>query len=244
MSNLSDSYSLPRVLGRALCNSFKNIARVIVRPVSTVRNLGEEPDYLAPLLLIFLVLLVYSFNVFVISLNVKYDVKGTLTSAWTHEVEPILAMLMAGRLLNLIFGWFTYFFLLFIVSRFLGSDKELYPLFTLSGLILHIFLIQLTLNAIILLALLGSAKPLYIKGLYDGSLALTAGLAYNQWTGSVPLFASIKKLVEWFSFFWGATYTFTVLKEERELSSIRALLGTVIIYPINAFIALFFATAL
>ncbi|RLE64112.1 MAG: hypothetical protein DRJ47_08430 [Thermoprotei archaeon] len=238
------SANIPRVVAGTFVSSLSVIFKLITRPVETIKQLGEEPDYLAPLLVLLLVIAAYTANLYVASMNVDYVVRGNMISAWKQEIEPVYSIMVASLVLYLILGWFTYLFLLFFVSRFLGSDKEAHSLFSLSGLIFHIYFIQLSLNAIALLFVVSSAGFLHIEGLFQGIMSISYGLAYKGWLEVEALSEVIKGLLEWFSYFWGAVYTYTVLREERELSVRGAIIGTAIIYPLNTLVSMFFAASL
>ncbi|HDH07097.1 MAG TPA: hypothetical protein ENF87_01885 [Thermoproteales archaeon] len=211
-----------------------------VRPVSTIRRLSEDPDYLGPLILIGLILLAYLGNLVVLSVKSEYYVQGVWKPSWNVEVSPVLSLLLASRLLYVIFTWFSYFFLVFVFSRLLGSDKELYPLFSISGYILHIFLLQLVLNAIVLSIASLSIPHLRLIGLYEGHLRVATSAAFEEWQ-KVVIVKVLNKPLEWLAYFWGGLYTYLVFREEREVDRRRAVIGTLATYALNSIIAMIFA---
>ena len=229
------------MLKKIIILPFRNIVKAIINPSSLVEELSEEPDFLTPLILIFLVLLSTVFYLYLYTSKIFVQEGDKIISFWNFAILPNISLVIAGRLLGLIIMWFLLFTSYYLIGRGFGSSKPVISLFSISGMSYSIQLLYILFDAMILVFYINSLPATIIQGLVNNKMmessSFILNFIYNE-IKYIPFF-KIREFYGWFFTLWEVVFNIIVMRYNRELEFRKAVVSGIFVSLVMMFTALF-----
>ena len=193
-----------KTIGDILVRSFKRSIGICIKPISTFKQISEDPDIVGPLVLIIINILLTVYQLDLLFSRVFEVKNGALVKAVT--LGNIIHVMLAWRCFTLIMVWLVLFGINWALLKAFKSDFDSYSLFSGIG---YVFILQVLLTIVDILYsvfIIGSSPILILKTLpvVKKEVQINVGLSilfeiYKNRLGQLWFF---RKFYQWFFNLW------------------------------------------
>jgi len=206
-------------------------------PVTTFKEIGEEPDFAGPFLLMLLcvILSILQYN-FVFSKVLKVE-EGNLVRV--IKLENVVHILLAWRVFSLIMVWILLFALMWALIRIFGGDVDSYTLFSAIG---YVFTVQLFLSLIdlaFILYTLSQMPNVIITPLSEVKSEVQANLGIDVLFSIYREKFMIKRVYHWFFNLWSLVLYSTIAYSVGKVNWIKSVIIGVTAYSTVMIVSVF-----
>ncbi|HDI74753.1 MAG: hypothetical protein DRJ52_00025 [Thermoprotei archaeon] len=238
-------YVPKRTIFNHLKRSLRRTCLVYVNPFKLFEELSVTPDFLGPLIIISLIIVISLLEGYF--WYSKVDImcyNGTRISLGSRYFSQI-ATIASLRILGVVMRWFIAFGIFWIISSLLKGQGEHSSLFSATGYLFAVYLLHMTIDTLHLLLFMDSMPTLKVHMPYSILLSerLRESLLSNMissWMkgGPWPL-NTIRMYYAWFFSLWNIVVCFAIYLSERKLSPLRALVASLATYFLIMFAEIF-----
>jgi len=234
---LTDSASMLLGIVAKMKRTLIRSLRICVMPVTTFKEIREEPDFAGPffLMLFCIILSVLQYNfVFSKVLEVK---EGNLVRV--IKLENVIHLLLAWRVFSLIMIWVLLFALMWGLLKAFGGDIDSYTLFSAIG---YVFTIQLLLSLVDLIFTsytLSQMPNVIITLLSEVKKEVQANLGIDILFSLYKERLVIKRIYHWFFNLWSLVLYSTIAYSVGRVDQFKSIIIGVTAYVIVIFVSMF-----
>ena len=225
-----------RALRRMKVTLIKSL-RICIMPITTFKDIREEPDFAGPL---FLMLLCVAFSVlqynFVFSKVLKEE-GGSLVGV--IKLENVIHILLAWRVFSLIMVWILLFALMWGLIRAFGGDVDSYTLFSAVG---YVFTVQLLLSIVDLIFIsftLSQMPNVIIVPLSEVKSEVQANLGIDILFSVYRERLVVKRVYHWFFNLWSLVLYSVIAYSVGRVNWVKSIIIGVIAYSAVMLISVF-----
>ena len=225
---------------KSLARSTLRGLRLCIKPVSTFKDISENPELSGPVFFICLNLLLTLIQ-FEVLFSKVYQLRGEVLVK-AVKWEETIHLLLAWRSFTLIMVWLALFAIMWFLMKLLGGQFESYSLFSALG---YIYIIQLLLSLVDLsfMYVISNITPtLVIHSISEIKRELQVSLSmdilyevFRQLYGNIWF---IKRFYQWFFNLWSMLLYVSLARAIGNLDWIKASIVGVSSYAIVFFVFL------
>lgn len=239
-------YAKPPTFFTHLKRSIRRICLVYVNPFKLFDEVARSPDFLGPIIVVSLVIIISLYEGFLwySKAEILYynGTKISLSSNYLSQLTSIASL----RILGVVMRWFIAFGVFWLVSSILKGQGEHASLFSATGYLFSVYLLHMITDTLHLIFFLNSMPPLTIFIPYTAT-SLTrvkdflVAHAVAQWINNAPWpMSTIRTYYAWFFSLWNIVVCLAIYISERRMSTIRAIIASIITYFLMMFAEILF----